>query len=304
MRSTDVFYGRLHKAPRAEQRVRPLPRAETQSPPPFSAQAIDAIKREDLERFVARLVRDKKLSAKRAKNVLSTFRRILASAVEWDVMIALPRFPRIRVAESGYDFFTRDESDKLLGAARTTEERAILMFALHTGARAGEQLAFEWSDLDLYNKLAVFRRSSSLGIVGPTKSGKERKVPLTPTLEATLRAIRHARGRLVFCNPDGKPLTLWQLHERLEGACRRAGLRRIRWHDCRHSFASQLASAGVPLRQVQEYLGHSTILMTMRYAHLAPNDGADMRRALDRAAGNQGNSMAAAASEAARTAAS
>ena len=89
-------------------------------------------------------------------------------------------------------------------------------------------------------------------------------MPLTPTLEATLRAIRHARGRLVFCNPDGKPLTLWQLHERLWGTCRRAGLRRIRWHDCRHSFASQLVIGGTPLRQVQEWLRHSTITMTMR----------------------------------------
>ena len=100
------------------------------------------------------------------------------------------------------------------------------------------------------------------------------------------------------------PLTLWQLHDRLEGACRRAGLRRIRWHDTRHSFASQLTSAGVPLRQVQEYLGHSTITMTMRYAHLAPNDGADMRRALDRSQVGQGSNKAAALSEPAATAVS
>ena len=90
----------------------------------------------------------------------------------------------------------------------------------------------------------VFRRSSTNGIVGPTKSGKERKVPLTATLEAALRGIRHVKGPRVFCNPDGTPLTLWQLHERLWGACRRAGLRRIRWHDCRHSFASQLVIGG------------------------------------------------------------
>jgi integrase len=105
---------------------------------------------------------------------------------------------------------------------------------------------------------------------------------------------------------SGDSPRFWQLHERLEGACRRAGLRRIRWHDTRHSFASQLTSAGVPLRQVQEYLGHSTITMTMtmRYAHLAPNDGADMRRALDRASLGHGSNRAAAVPEAAQTAAS
>jgi integrase len=64
-------------------------------------------------------------------------------------------------------------------------------------------------------------------------------------------------------------------------ACRRAGLRRIRRHDARHSFASQLIAAGVPLLQVQAWLGHSTIEMTMKYAHLAPSDGGELIRALD-----------------------
>jgi integrase len=60
-----------------------------------------------------------------------------------------------------------------------------------------------------------------------------------------------------------------------------ARLREVRWHDLRHSFASQLATAGVPLRQVQDWLGHSTINMTMRYAHLAPGGGANLIRALE-----------------------
>jgi site-specific recombinase XerD len=72
-----------------------------------------------------------------------------------------------------------------------------------------------------------------------------------------------------------------QLHERLWGAARRAGERRIKWHETRHSFASQLVIAGTPLRQVQEWLGHSTIQMTMRYAHLAPGGGREFMAALD-----------------------
>jgi site-specific recombinase XerC len=61
----------------------------------------------------------------------------------------------------------------------------------------------------------------------------------------------------------------------------RAGLREIRWHDLRHSFASQLVSSSVPIRQVQEWLGHSTITMTMRYSHLAPGSGANLIQALE-----------------------
>ena len=91
-------------------------------------------------------------------------------------------------------------------------------------------------------------------------------MPLTGTLEAGLKAIKAPQRRLASSvGSDGKPLTLWQLHERLWGSTTsRAELRRIRWHDMRHSFASQLVIAGTPLRQVQEWLGHSTILMTMR----------------------------------------
>ena len=266
--------------------------------PFFERLKLDDIKKEVLDRFVARMLRknkrgvlnatvQKKLSAKRVKNVLATLRRILVSAHEWEVIPHLPRFPKVKVTEGGFDFFTRAESELVIAAARNPEERTLLMFAFHTGARAGEQIAFEWQDLDLHNKLAVFRRSSSNGIVGPTKSGRERKVPLTATLHAALRSIQHLKGPRVFCNPDGKPLTLWQLHERLWGACRRAQLRRIRWHDCRHSFASQLVIGGAPLRQVQEWLGHSSIIMTMRYSHLAPGGGREYLAALD--AGSYGN---------------
>src|SRR5205823_6268498 len=105
---------------------------------------------------------------------------------------------------------------------------------------AGEQIAFEWGDVDWHNRKIVLRRSSTRGDVGPTKSGRERKLPLTDTLERGLRLIKHLRGSLVFCNDDGSPLSLWQLHERLWGSCRRAGLRKIRWHDMRHTFGSQL----------------------------------------------------------------
>jgi integrase len=158
------------------------------------------------------------------------------------------------------------------------------MFALHTGARAGEQLAIEWGDVDFASRKVIFRRARSRKLTGPTKSGRERKVPLTNALEKALKAIRHLKGSLIFSKPDGSHLSIWQLHERLWSASRRAGLRQIKWHALRHSFASQLVAAAVPLRQVQEWMGHSTITMTMRYAHLAPDAHASLIEVLDRAA--------------------
>jgi integrase len=71
----------------------------------------------------------------------------------------------VKTTESPFDF-TREESGRVIAAARTAEERAILRFAFRSGARAGEQLAFEWPDTDLHNKLLVFRRSSTHGRAG------------------------------------------------------------------------------------------------------------------------------------------
>jgi integrase len=248
--------------------------------PALGSLRLDAVRGEQVDRLFAGL-RRRGLSPKTCRNVRATLRRILASAVEWDLIESIPPLPKIKVPDSSFDFLTREEGELLVGSCQHAEVRTLLLFALHTGARAGEQLAVEWGDVDFASRQVVFRRSSTRGVVGPTKSGRERRVPLTARLHAALRSHRHLRGPRVFCNADGSPLSIWQLHERLWAACRRAGLRKIRWHDQRHSFASQLVIAGVPLRQVQEWLGHSTIAMTMRYSHLAPGSGQEMIGALE-----------------------
>jgi integrase len=253
--------------------------------PALGSLPLTAIRGEPVDRFFAKLG-DNGLREKSRKNVRATLRRILASAVEWGYLDAVPPLPKVKVPEARFDHYSQEEGDALLAAARNDEERLLLLFALHTGARAGELLALEWGDIDWRSRKLIFRRSATRGIVGPTKSGRERKVPMTATLEAALRKHRHLRGALVFCNPDGSAMTLWQLHERLEVTCKRAGLRKVRWHDLRHSFASQLVTLGIPIRQVQEWLGHATITMTMRFAHLAPGGDSALIAALDRAEPN------------------
>jgi hypothetical protein len=66
-------------------------------------------------------------------------------------------------------------------------------------------------DIDFANGFVKFTRSSTRGLVGPTKTGRERKIPLTPELSAALKGIRHLRSKLVFCNDDGSALSLDQL---------------------------------------------------------------------------------------------
>jgi hypothetical protein len=86
---------------------------------------------------------------------------------------------------------------------------------------------------------------------------------------------------LVFCRPDGEPLTLRQLFATSRVGVQGGGTSRVRWHDLRHSLESQLAMAGVPLRWVQVWFGHSSIVTTQRYVHLAPGGGREFIAALE-----------------------
>ena len=81
----------------------------------------------------------KGLSPKSRKNIGGTLRTILGTAVEWEVIEKLPRFPRVKVPDAPWDFYTREESELLLSKTRSPAERALLLFPLHTGARAGSR---------------------------------------------------------------------------------------------------------------------------------------------------------------------
>ena len=77
---------------------------------------------------------------------------------------------------------------------------------------------------------------------------------------------------LVFAHPElGVPLDRTKVTRRFQAACEAAGVRRIRFQDLRHTFATELAAAGVPLRTIQEYLGHADLKSTQIYAHYAPS---------------------------------
>jgi site-specific recombinase XerD len=89
---------------------------------------------------------------------------------------------------------------------------------------------------------------------------------------------RREEAGFVFLDDAGSPFNHARLHRRLVDSCKTAGLREIGWHALRHTFASHLAMQGVPLGAVQVLLGHSSITITMRYAHLAP---ATLRSAVD-----------------------
>lgn len=246
--------------------------------PAVGGMDLGAINRRELDVLKAALMAPTKeraaLSPRSTRGVLATLRHALAMAVEWGDLAALPKWPALKIEDPMWDHLTVTEAAALITAARDTRDRLLVWFALATGARAGEQMALEWQDVSLAPgaESVRFRRSRRNGITGATKSKKHRSVPLPPALADALREAKNDAGTqaLVFVDSDGKQMRLHQLHRCIRRTLKRAGLRSVRWHDLRHSFASHLVAAGVPLNVVQSRLGHATITMTMRYAHLAP----------------------------------
>lgn len=105
------------------------------------------------------------------------------------------------------------------------------------------------------------------GHFGTPKGGRSREVPLNAVALQALKAHRHLRRAFVFCDATGAYLKNDTCRNAILRASKRAGLRPIGWHVLRHTFASHLVERGVPLKAVQELLGHATLEMTMRYAH-------------------------------------
>ncbi len=222
----------------------------------------------------------RKLAPKTVNNCLVVLRRMLVVARKRGLIEYVPDFEWLKVPQPDFDFLDFDEAERLVKAAEG-QLRTMLLVALKTGMRHGELLALRWQDVDLVAGRITVRQNVVRGVIGTPKSGKPREIALGNDVRDALKAHRHLRGPLVFFNLDGKMLTDSELKNPLTHACKRAGLRPVSWHVLRHTFASHLAMRGATLKVIQDLLGHSTIIMTMRYAHLAPEVARDAVRLLD-----------------------
>jgi integrase len=148
----------------------------------------------------------------------------------------------------------------------------MVLTALRTGMRQGELKGLQWESVDWFNGSIAVRHSRSdyTNALGSTKSNRERHIPLDIDLNELLSARKRDKG-YVFVDDKGRPFDHQRLSRALTVVCQRAGLRKVRWHMLRHTFASNLAMNGTPLNVVQALLGHSSVLTTMRYAHVAPS---------------------------------
>lgn len=225
----------------------------------FGSIDIKNITSQDIERF-----KEYRLSQGVLKQTinrdLSCLRKMLNLAIEWGYIKNRPKIKLFREPPGRLRFLSRDEISRLLDAAARSKSPYLLpaiMIALHTGMRKSEILSLRWRDIDFENN---FIR------IDTSKTGKRRLIPIHPELREYLLSLPR-RGE--YAIGGEKPVT--DIKKAFQNACRKAGIKDFRFHDLRHTFASHLVMSGTPLHVVKELLGHKTLDMVQRYAHLSPD---------------------------------
>jgi integrase len=202
--------------------------------------------------------------------------------------------------------YTPEQARRLLDAARGERLEALYMLALSTGMRESELLGLRWRDVDLEGGVVRVQQSLKVAEHGkralgkPKTAGSRRKVLLTSTAVAALRAHRLRQGEerltagalwqesdLVFPTSVGTALDPTNMYRfAYKPLLKRAGLPLIRSHDLRHTAATLLLLSGVHPKVVSEMLGHSSVTITLNlYSHVLPDMQASATSAMERLLG-------------------
>ncbi len=193
---------------------------------------------------------------------LSTALTYGVSDLEWLPANPAKQLRRVSEPRGRTRFLDDDERTRLLEACKKSPEPrlySIVLLAITTGMRQGELLGLQWQDLDLDTGFATVRNS---------KNGHQRRVPIAgPAFDVLASSAPTGRRKTesVFGNQDGIPT--WP-RKAWDQALEQAGIEDFRFHDCRHTAASYLAQSGARLHDIAEILGHRTLQMVQRYAHL------------------------------------
>jgi len=255
--------------------------------PVLGSMPVNEIKRKDLKFFF-----DKKyaegLNLSTIKLIRAPLNGIPAYAVELELIESNPmRDLALKYKKKKFEIdpLTESESQLFLEQAQTYmngEYYPSILCALRTGMRIGEIQALKWKDIDFDNRQIEVKRSYRNGRMTGTKSHKRRRVDMTLHLTETLKAHRTAQKRdalkngmpvseFVFSRADGELLNRGWIRKALNDCTERAGLRQIRIHGLRHSYATIRLMKGHNVGDVSYQLGHSSIKITYDvYAHWMP----------------------------------
>jgi integrase len=193
---------------------------------------------------------------------LTFLKTMFNPAVEWDWLDENPtrKVKLLKGEKKRTRFLTSEEVTRLIECS-TDYLKPIIITAVSTGMRRGEILNLKWKDVDLNH---IFIR------VVKSKNNESRDIPINGFLFEALKGLEKSKkfGNYVFCNDNGHQKK--SIKEAFKNACLRAGLKDLWFHDLRHT-ASLFASSGCDIIILKNLLGHKTLAMTQRYAHLIPD---------------------------------
>jgi len=229
----------------------------------FGTRPADSITPQEIDRWFESKLRGRApATVNRYKSLISlTYRLGIANRKVETNPARLIRQRRENNARTRWLFPEEESRLRIVLLEKYPHRLAELELALNTGLRQGEQYSLTWADVDFERRILTVSKS---------KNGEMRHVPLNDSaIAALLTAKRHSNGQpQIFSNRFGDALK--RPRQWFEEAIEEAKIVDFSWHDLRHTFASRLVMAGVDLRTVQQLMGHKTIGMTVRYAHLAP----------------------------------
>lgn len=218
----------------------------------------------------------KNRTAATANRCRAVLMHMFAKAVEWDmvseeVLKKIRRAKPLKGEKRRLRFLSLQEVERLINSC-DEHLKPIVITALNTGMRKGEILSLKWANVDLNHGFIL---------LDMTKNGERREIPINETMRNVLYSLdRRLDVPYVFYDKaTGKPYQ--DVKRSFAGASRRAKITDFRFHDLRHTFASHLVMSGVDITTVKELLGHKTLTMTLRYAHLAPTHKIEAVKKLD-----------------------
>ncbi|HEV3002093.1 MAG TPA: tyrosine-type recombinase/integrase [Solirubrobacteraceae bacterium] len=241
--------------------------------PAFGERRLVSITATELERWRATLRLSPRTKNKLMIAVGGIYRR--AARVYGIAVNPAAQVERLRERrQADIDVFSPEEVWALVRAAADEQDAAVFLTAAFTGLRKGELIALRWRDVDFTGAAIRVRASYAMGQLTSPKSGKVRAVPLAPDVATALarladRGYMTGDDNLVFVGELGGYVDGSALRRRYLAALDRAGLRRLRFHDLRHTFGTRVI-AKADIVRVQEWMGHADIQTTRRYLHFRP----------------------------------
>ena len=210
------------------------------------------------------------LNPKTINNALAVLGTCLRHAEEWGHLETVPAIKRLKYEPPEPKVLTNNKIQDILSDEEEPLFNSMILVALKTGMRFGELSGLQWPDVDLQHGLITVCHSLVDGHLSTPKSGKARHIWMSPSLRAWFEDHHEADG-YVFHHDTGQPVTYEQAKRAIRRICKRAAVQPIGWHCLRHTFATTMLEKGISLSVVRDFLGHSNVEMTERYAHVLPS---------------------------------